>query len=149
MKDVSVDVLMPNVLEHRKLADVPLIMKDLNAVKKWLQDHTLTLAATRALSIAEVEDDPTIAHRLSPSANIVHCPIFENAVLKQQMNEASRLDATEKQAFSSSRQAERARALEGKNSIVERAANRLKTQELNKQGAYVDSRFILPTSDIW
>lgn len=65
-----------------------------------VQDHTLTLAEARALFVAVIEKYPTIDHRLSSSATIVHCSIFENAVVNLQMNEASQLDATEKQGLS-------------------------------------------------
>lgn len=54
------------------------------------------------------------------------------------MNEASRLDATEKQTIYFLCQVEYVCALESESYIVERASKSLNTQEQKNQGAYFD-----------
>lgn len=82
--------------------------------QKVEEDATPTLAEAQTLFDAVLEEYPTMAHRISSSANINHFPIFENAVVKQRMNGASRLDATEEHEISCFCQAGDACALEDK-----------------------------------
>ena len=74
--------LNPKGSVHRRIEELYEEMKTFNSVCKKLQQETISLADVRVLFDSMCTKFPATREHLRPSANIVHAPAFESAVVK-------------------------------------------------------------------
>ena len=105
----------------------------------------------RAYFDTVLDDYPTLSDRLDADARILHNPYFESGLLKVQEMSEETLTPTENQELEYlllKKDFCNDDTLRG-NSIIERAAKRLRASGGKEQLAYLDTRFLLPTSNIF
>jgi hypothetical protein len=98
------DVLeyIPTAAEHASILELFDDLKFCEELNKVLQTHDhskITLAFVRKSFDRVIQKFPDMSHHLAADADIVHCPDFENAIVKLQSFEEHRLTNREKAAL--------------------------------------------------
>jgi len=135
-EDVSVDLLLKE-------------LKDIDSVTKILQARCTTLSDVRALFDALIDQYPNMKPFLKADANIVHSKQFESGIVKIQIGKGEFLSSTEKTACSQFKvMVENNENLSTETlSFAERALKRQKSSTESSSDSYLDTRFIIPTSN--
>lgn len=151
LDDAVVDALLPSPGEERQIDAVLRDMKNLEGIQVDLQTDEMTLLDVRD-SFDEVLDKfPQMRDRLKEDARIVHNPTFEAAVCRIQAGREDDLNDEQRAAVAHLRKP----ASAGESSVAgeeealrERARKRRKMREMRTFERYIDTRFILPTSNL-
>lgn len=85
------------LVENRKVDDLFDNLKLFESVSKALQKDVSLLSDVRAIFDAVIGEHPSFSTRLSANASIVHCMLFESAVVQIQRRNASVLLWEERQ----------------------------------------------------
>ncbi len=124
-------------------------IQPIESVTKSLQSDCTTLSDTRISFDAVIDKFPETSRRLSPRADIVHSPTFENAIVKLQQNNVVGLTVDErKQVSLILEQNSEYIPHDERLSFAERVLKRQKCNERFTNGTYLDTRFLLPTTNI-
>lgn len=154
LDDIDLDDLLLPASSERRIDGLVEKLKELNEVVLKLQTHNCTLRQARAYLDSVLDVYPTLDARLNPDARIVHSPVFESAVLKIQDKREEELTTSEKRVVKSLRIdvddiVTSSNGTEfGDESIVERAMKRLRTTATLQKSNYLDTRFLVPTSNL-
>lgn len=146
----EVDNLCPTPAENRRIEALLKQLKVLESVTKMLQEESTSVSDVRAMFDAVIEEFPETTDRLTSSAEIVHSPLFESAVVKVQRGNSSALSREERAMLSSLELVRSGESSESDDrlSFAQRALKRQKTFGRARTQNYMDSRFLLPTSNI-
>lgn len=141
--------IMPTSREQRTIERLTAQFVDFDSVTKSLQRDDISLAEVRTLFDGMIDAYPGTKSRLSPTASIVHSPIFESGLVKIQNNQAGNLSDAEQHATralkTTSKQSES--AADGEIvSFAQRLLKRRRTEAV--ECGYLDTRFLSPTSNI-
>lgn len=146
----EIDDMLPNQAHERKIDSLFSKLSQLDEVTKKLQLSDASVRSARIYFDTVLEDYPFLFDRLNSNARIVHDPCFESGVLRIQEGQECDLKGDEKAAVSSLllggsvlNEGEL-----GPQSIIERASKRLRTDGTLQPSAYMDTRFLLPTSNL-
>ena len=136
--------------DDERVDDLLHYIEPLESVTKVLLSDDTKVSDARILFDAVIDNFPCTINRLSPYATIVHDPTFESAVLKIQRGNIGGLSVDEKLAVSSLsiQRNVRSERSDDRLSFVHRA---LKMQELEDESnlsGYMDTRFLVPTSNL-
>eukprot|EP00171_Calliarthron_tuberculosum_P004916 IDg4916t1 len=149
---VSVDNKMPSARENRKIEDVLKVLGDLNSVSLCLQKESTSLADVRALFDTVIDDFPELEIRLGKNAEIVGCKEFESAVVLIQQGRQGSLSCAQKATVSTLYEGAFDEAStvvsDDELSLADRALKRRKTMGNGYSKKYVDTGFIVPTSNM-
>ncbi|KAH9108336.1 hypothetical protein AeMF1_016490 [Aphanomyces euteiches] len=146
--DREIDALLPSVGQDRLIDELLLVLKDLDTATLALQGEEMSLLDVRNLFDEAMDDYPSASSRLSPDADIVANPDFENGVVKILSQMTNILNESER------RSVERLKIDAvapnevpiDRPCLAERAKKRMKKTGDDKQ--FMDCRFIRPTSNI-
>jgi len=148
--DDEIDKLMPNPRNVRKIEKLCETFKKLDSVTKALQDDGTDLADVRGHFDTVIEDYPDASAYLGENAEIVGQPKFESGIVKILNNQIASMDADEKTVTNcliKEAEIDSDSPNSTELSITERA--RKKRKLLKQQDvSYIESRFLLPTSNI-
>ncbi len=121
---------------------------DLNSVTKSLQSESVTLSTVRTLFDEVIREHPDLTERLSPTADIVKDPIFEKAICKlQDGQQLERYETAVLKSFEVEKPDASSSEEEESLSLAARALKRRKLQQ-RTSACYVDTRFVVPTSNM-
>ncbi len=84
LRSNELDTLTLNVSENRRIDALISRLDPLQSVTKALQGKDTTMNDTRAMFDAIIDHFSNASDKVSASARIVHCPKFENAIVKIQ-----------------------------------------------------------------
>lgn len=148
LNSVEVDILSLSTAEDRRVTELFERLKNLECITKRLQKDDTTMETVRDLFDCVIDDYPETANRLTSTADIVHSPCFESAVVKLQRKLGhtlthEELDAVRKLEISTSESSIDNQAL----SYDERALQKKKGTH-NIERKYRDTSFLIPTSNI-
>lgn len=150
--DIAAISLTPS--ENRRIDGLIQQLKPLESVTLELQRDCTTVSDARTLFDAVMHEFPDTTNRLSPSAGIVHSPVFENAVVKLQQNNSSALSSEESECVSDFEiiAATELEAYCGTDndglSFAHRALKRQRIMNGSNVKKYSDTRFLLSSSNI-
>lgn len=150
LDSAEIDNLSLTTAENRRVDSLLLKLKDLESVTKALQYENTSIGDVRGLFDAVIEQFPQTATRLSSSSNIIHTPLFESGIIKVQLGNSGALCRDEREILSSLAcdQGEECSARDTGLSFAERALKRQKLNCSGQENKYMDTRFVLPTSNI-
>ena len=136
--------------ENRRLEALFESLKLFESVGKALQCDKTKLSDVRAIFDAIIDDHPGRAQRLSSTANIVQCPWFDSAIVKIQRGNVSALSREEHSKLQGFVVGGASECLEKDSqlSFVERALKCRKISHQAQTDKYVDTRYLLATSNI-
>lgn len=150
----SVEDAIPSPSETRKLQEILQVFDDLQAVNLSLQKRDTTMAMVRCYFDTVVEDFPELDDRLAFDAEIVGSVDFETAIVLIQQEKANDLNAGQRAAVSSLKLEKTAESfakgttITKRLSILQRAQKKRKVTAGDSFKSYMDTRFILPTSNM-
>ena len=109
------------------------------------------MSDTRALFDAIIHDFPNASDKISESARIVRYPKFESGIVKIQRGSVNELSDSERELISSLLLEEEANDYEDEVDLTfaQRATKRQKLTHQCRNGNYMDSRFIVPNSNVY
>lgn len=145
-----IDEISLTTPENRRVDELYEKFTVFESVTKALQKDNTSLADVRALFDATIDEHPTTYCRLSSTADIVHCPWFESALVKVQRGMIAVL-SIEEQVFMACFENESLSnddVCDEELSFVERALKRQRCQREISPHKYMDTRFVLATSNI-
>jgi len=146
----DIDDLILTTRENRKVDELCAKFQELESVTKYLQSNRCTISDCRLLFNGIIDMFPSTKERLSASADIVHDKDFERALSKIQEGKVNSLTRAERTA---------AKGLKlGNDDVIEvpqsptsfsLAAHILKkARPISTNSEYIDTRFIVPTSNM-
>jgi hypothetical protein len=144
--------MLPTKRQNRSIDALLALLSDLESATKALQEEDMTMCNVRKLFNLVVEDYPVTDRRISETASIVANPSFEMAIVKIQEGNAASMTPEEVALVQrmcksvSSVQTVHTPAATGSISLADRALKRRKVDDLNV--AYIDTRFLVPTSNV-
>lgn len=147
---MEVDEMSLSPQENRRVDTIMERLKDFESVTKALQKDDTSLSEVRAIFDEVIDKLPETDCRLSSTANIVHCVWFESAIVKIQRGNSNAL-SREEQFFVSSFEVDGVCDIDEEPegiSFVERALKRQRTHMLGSTKKYIDTRFVLATSNV-
>lgn len=148
----EMDDYVPTHRENKTIDSLCEICGDLDSVTKMLQKDNMTLAHVRVLFNAVIEKFPCTESRLKHDASIVHNVNFESGLVKIQDKNYEDMTVREKEAckklsYTDSDGGDSSTPRDGSNmSFAENALKKRKVETEQRQ--YVDTRFILPTTNL-
>ena len=80
--DPELAILMPSHAQLNKLKEIMTELSHLNQLTIYLQSSSLTLLDVRVSFDRVVAIHPEMGKYLSPTATIVHCPLFDSGIIK-------------------------------------------------------------------
>ena len=146
---------LPTAREHADLSALLEPMMKLKSVTLALQRDNITIADINCLFEKVTSEFPCTKKYLGPMALIIHSPVFESAVCKLQNGQQSDLTEVEKGEISnlliqSVSQPEDVRIVNEEedfaSSIIKKRRQECETKSPDR--IYIDTRFLLPTSNI-
>jgi len=147
--DDGMDLLHLNPREDKAVDALLGEMTEWDSITVALQRDSMTVAQARDLFDFVCFEYPAMVGRLGADADIVAMPGFETALVKVQRGLASTLTDEEILAVAHLRshelQEEQANEEDDGLSLAERA---LKRQRTDQERTYVDTRFLVPTSNM-
>ena len=133
-----------------KVKELASQLQYLNSVTVALQDSAIDMADVRGLFDKVLEDYPEMVTYLGTNAKIIHSPKFESAIVKIQEKMHDTLDDEELAAVAVLKKEvilTQTRSDEQENSVAEFMKRRKMTKAEHDNG-YVETRFLLPTSNL-
>ena len=149
--DADIDDLCLTPRENRDVDTLLPVLTDLDAVTKVLQAESTTVMKARDMQDETVAEFPQLHDRLSSTANIVHSPTFESAVVRIQAGEDASMSSAEKRAVQKLRSVhlvDEPDETSERLSICQRAEKRRKLNPVGPSTRYIDTSFITPTSNV-
>ena len=146
----EIDEMLLSIPEDRRVYVIFEKLKTFECVTKELQKDKTSISDVRIIFDALIDQFQSTANRLGSNATIVHCKDFESGVVKLQRGNAITLSREEKRAVapllldSTERECDDLDEL----TIVERALKRQKTLHHDASNRYIDTRFLLATSNV-
>ena len=151
--------LLPSAAEHRRIASLLDFLEPMEGVSLELQKNRCTMAHVRDCFDMVVQDHPSTRGRLAADAEIVQCKNFEDAVVLIQRQQSHSLTSAQRAAVSMLKRGSvyKASGVHGgedsgtvsrKRSIVDRVYKRRKQLAAGSGVGYIDTRFIVPTSNM-
>jgi hypothetical protein len=145
--------LLPSPTKVMKIRDQKQALADFKSVTLALQSNTMSLKDSEALFVSITRSYPMFdfGSYIGLGANIVHAKDLESALIKIQVKTEDSLSFPEQRAV------ERllihaSQPVEGKNdvelSFAERELKRQRQAELKSSTRCIDTRFVLPTSNL-
>ena len=149
LNDEDIIDLVPNNRESKSIEDLIGILRDLNSVTKRFQADDNTIADVRAVLDKVISKYPGTKTRLDSSASIVMYPSFESAVSKIQDGLENSLTDVEKSFVSHLLKSSSNGSSDLFTSLplAEQVMKRRRFSR-NAKSAYMDLRFIQPTSNM-
>ena len=146
----TIHYLLLAASENRHIDSIISSLQPLNSVTKQLKDDNITVSDCRTFFDAVIEIFPETTCRLTSTAGIVACPIFESGIVKLQRNNVGLLAREETEALSGIviEQNRENLSIEDGMSFAQRALKRQKLCNSASERKYIDTRFILATSNI-
>ena len=144
-------MMMPSNAEHARILKLLATLKLLESVTKELQSDATCIADVRYLFDTVIEHHPSASTRLSSDAPIVHNVDFEFALVKLQDNRTNVLNDKEREAvkdFVSTDNPVRKSAAIQKDVLTFSEQARKKRKVSSGAGVYIDTKFVIPTSNI-
>ena len=150
LNSAEVDELQSTVSENRRVDALVTRLNDLDEVTKKLQCDSTTVSDVRDLFNAVIDVFPETAFRLSSTAEIVHGPVFESAVVELQRKNNCGLSREERISVKPFETMERRNVelCESSMSFVDRALSSDRRGLKNRECTYADTRFVVSTSNI-
>ena len=148
LNDATVDALMPTAPQNREIDGLFRMMVELEEIQLDLQHEQCTLLSTRDNFDVLLSRHPEMAGRLNADARIVHSPEFERAVVLIQDGRESTLSASEAASVAFMRKASDADSDVGEQTLLQSARKKRKLRDATAARNYLDTRFLLPTSNI-
>eukprot|EP00171_Calliarthron_tuberculosum_P003101 IDg3101t1 len=150
LESEEIDSLFLSPSENRRVDAFLQQLSPLESVTKMLQREETTVSDTRALFDAVINSFPGTINKLSSTADIVHCAAFESAIVNIQRGNAAALSRDESEAIRGLRIEEGSDEETGDEglSFAERALKKQKCVDVEKRDKYIDTRFLVPTSNI-
>eukprot|EP00171_Calliarthron_tuberculosum_P001888 IDg1888t1 len=150
LDSLDVDRLCLTSADNRRVDSLMCQLDDLESVTKALQDDSTTMSDVRGLFDAVIDRYPETACKLTSSASIVHNPIFENAVVKVQLENCNALSREERLAMKSfeldtHREVD---AYDDRLSFAQSALKRQRRSSSSHSVQYMNLKFLLPTSNV-
>lgn len=149
LNDVDSLCLLGN--EEREVEQLAKKLDDLNAVSMVLQQEDVTMSRVRSLFDVVVSDYCVAKEHLSPTAEVVECPAFESAVVKMQREKELSMTPDEARSVECLRVVEAVAEVEARESgasLVERATKKLRVETVGSRTGYMDTSFLVPTSNM-
>ena len=147
---VHFDVTLPANKENKATETLCKKYSELNSVTKLLQKSSTTCATVRAVFDEVIKDYSDRSGSLGASASIVHDTVFERVLVRLQNQRFESLSPEEKYTVTNLMSSQNDMMNRSSNfsdlRIVERAIKRPWFAE-SSISCYVDTRFILPTSN--
>ena len=146
----EIDRLSLTSTENRRIDSLLEQLKTLESVSKALQEERTSISDVRAMFDAVIEEFPETTDRLTSSAAIVHSPLLESGIVKVQRGKNGALSREERSVLFPFELACNATSTEGDDclSFAQRALKRQKMAGWDNSNNYMDTRFLLPTSNI-
>ena len=151
LDSIEIDPPSLSPSENRNIDILMKKLRPLESVTKALQSDATTMGDVRVLFTAVMDDFPETRSRLGSNATIVHCVNFENAKVKLQRGNFGALTMNEQESTSTLRGDMHEQTMEYNDenlSFAERALKRRKRADDRTKLQYMDSRFLIPTSNI-
>ena len=146
----DIDKDIPTRRENEEIDDLVKRLEKLDSVTKSLQHEERTISQARALFDTVMIDFPEAADRLSTTASIIQSPNFEIGIQKIQSGRANELNPEEKSELKQleSSVEQKKKTSSATMSYAERVLKSQKTGTSEELKGYIDTRFILPCSNI-
>lgn len=161
IKDVLPELGMPEIddlllieEDHIQVVSTCKKLEDIDSITKKLQDPTISISDTRALFDGMIERFSSMdcmKQRLGPKAAIVENPQFESAIVKIQDGFEHRLTPTEKRAVQHLLMPAKElgkRKSTGEKNLADELLKRHKTCKETQASRYMNTKFIVPTSNM-
>jgi len=150
--DDELEKLLLNGRENRQIEKLCGMLFKLDSVTKALQNDGTSCADVRILFDEVIKDFPETSARLSSSAKIVHQQEFESAIVKLQDKKMELLTTEEKKSIEHLK-CKDSEIITENNSVdsLSYAEQALKKRKINHEKAgscYMDTRYIVPTSNM-
>jgi hypothetical protein len=148
----AVAELLPSHMQRNTIRRHLSALADFKSVSQSLQRDNITVAEAQGLFQSLIEEFPDFpfASYLATSADIVHSATFEDAIIRIQMGDEHKLLSEEQDAVRSLIMANQQEDDDDNNDIdlsfAERALKRQRKLQVSVS-SYIDTRFILPTSN--
>ena len=148
----GIETLMLSPAEDKKIENLCVKLSELDSVTKALQSNTIPFYKVHILFDSIIQEYPELSEKLSPEARIVLNLEFESALVKLQSGRSDDLSTCEKFAARILLKPESGEVeVESDNdtglSFADRVLQKARLDSLNKC-KYIDTRFLLPTSNI-
>lgn len=150
----SVEDALPTASDNRKLHEAMQKFEELQLISLSIQKNDTTLGMVRVFFDTVVEEFPQLANRLNADADIVHSKDFETGTVLIQQGKTSEMSSRERAAVASLREGTAGNtAVVGngappKLSLLQRALKKRKISVGDSGRAYMDTRFVVPTSNM-
>ena len=146
----EIDALSLTPFENRRVDTLLQQLELLESVTKVLQDDTTTMSDVRAVFDAVMDKFPETSCRLTSSAEIVHSPLFEGAIVKLQRGTFGALSREEQSiaSFLATHGNRDCGDVDGELSFAHRALKRQKCRDMDSTKQFTDTRFLIPTSNV-
>lgn len=150
----NVDEAMLNGVENRKLDDLCRKLENLHSVNLTVQQHDSSMSRVRVLFDGVCEAYPQLLDRLNSDADIVHCPDFESGIVCLQDGKADFLTSRQQNALKllmiENQQAPSSYGTEGNKpeSFAQRLLKRRRLSNSQTSKKYMNTRFLVPTSNV-
>lgn len=152
MEMPSIDELVPSATAHRDIEELSSTLEDLRSISLQTQKEGTTLADVRVFFDTTIDEHPSLRGRLGAHADIVSSKEFESAVVLLQRQQSSALSIDQKCAVKSLTcsplVSQATMRIDTNSCLAQRALKRRRTESVDCRGDYIDTRFILPTSNM-
>jgi hypothetical protein len=150
--DPEVAELLPSLTQHNTIRHHMSALADFKSVSQSLQRDNITVADAQGVFQSLIEEFPDFpfASYLGTSANIVHSPAFEDAIIRIQMGDEHQLLSEEQDAVRGLIMPNQQEGDDDNNDIDLSFAERVLKRQRKLQvrvSSYIDTRFLLPTSN--
>ena len=148
--DQAFATLLLSPSDFLKVKELASQLQYLNSVTVALQDSAIDMADVRGFFDKVLEDYPEMVTYLGTNAKIVHSPKFESAIVTIQEKMHDTLDDEELAAVAVLKKEvilTQTRSDEQENSVAEFMKRRKMTKAEHDNG-YIETRFLLPTSNL-
>ena len=148
--DQAFATLLLSPSDFLKVKELASQLQYLNSVTVALQDSAIDMADVRGFFDKVLEDYPEMVTYLGTNAKIIHSPKFESAIVKIQEKLHDTLDDEELAAVAVLKKEvilTQTRSDEQENSVAEFMKRRKMTKAEHDNG-YIETRFLLPTSNL-
>jgi len=151
IEEDEIDVLMPSTRNVRKVENLCETFGALDSVTKALQDDSIDLADVRGIFDSVIETYPDANEFIGPDAGIVHQPHFESGIVKVLDNQSSKMNSDEltvTQCLLHTPSVDHESDTPSTELTFTQRALKKRKQCKSQDVAYINARFILPTSNI-
>lgn len=144
LESEEIDLISLSPSENRRVDTILLELVPLESVNKKLQSDSTSVSDTRALFDATIEAFPDTTNKL------LYCSTFESAVIKLQRGNSTAMSREEANSVKKLiiKESSVTETVDEGLSFAERALKRQKCIEHESRGKYMDSSFLIPTSNV-